>query len=140
MKTKWDILVTKEEGRLQTKLARLADLRKAIGVTVNNKETIESRILYYGDRLKDGSSFRVDDWQLEKRFLSDLEDIRSRCEDQERSLRSEESRLLEAISKTREDIRKFEWLRADAQKKHSHKLERLESELVDEWVINSAEK
>ena len=125
---------------MQTKLARLADLRKAIGVTVNNKETIESRILYYGDRLNDGSSFRVDDWQLEKRFLSDLEDIRSRCEDQERSLRSEESRLLEAISKTREDIRKFEWLSADAQKKHSHKLERLESELVDEWVINSSEK
>lgn len=138
MKTKWDILVTKEEGRLQTDLARLADLRKAIGVTVNNKETIMSRILYYGDRLKGGSSFKVDDWQLEKRFLSDLQDIRSRCEDQERSLRSEETRLLEAISKTREEIRKFEWLSADAQKKQGRKLERVESELVDEWVINSA--
>lgn len=138
MKTSWDVLVAKEQSKLKLYLARLSGVRESIRIALQSKETLTSQVTEHTTRLNAGVSLRIDEWELTKTFLSDLNSLISRCEEQEQSLRAEERNISKQIARTNQKVRKYEWLQTESLKKYGRKQARMESEMIDEWLTNSA--
>ena len=138
MKTKWDLLLSKHKSKLRLQLTTLNSIRESIQTTINSHESVVSRQDYYKQQLAEANWAHVEDWELTKRFLSDLEVIRLRCSEQRNALEFQETAILKAVSSIQGDIRKFEWLREQKLKNHRMQEARQESELLEEWTISSA--
>jgi flagellar biosynthesis chaperone FliJ len=138
MKTKWDLLLSMHKSKLRLQLATLKSIRESIQTTINSHESVVSRQDYYKQQLAEANWAHVEDWELTKRFLSDLEVIRLRCSEQRNALEFQETAILKAVSGIQGDIRKFEWLREQKLKNHRMQEARQESELLEEWTISSA--
>lgn len=138
MKTKWDLLLSMHKSKLRLQLATLKSIRESIQTTINSHESVVSRQDYYKQQLVEANWAHVEDWELTKRFLSDLEVIRLRCSEQRNALEFQETAILKAVSIIQGDIRKFEWLREQKLKNHRMQEARQESELLEEWTISSA--
>ena len=137
MKTKWDLLLTMHKSKLRLQLTTLKSIRESIQSTINSHESVVSRQDYYKQQLVEANWAHVEDWELTKRFLSDLEVIRLRCSEQRNALEFQETAILKAVSSIQGDIRKFEWLREQKLKNHRMQEARQESELLEEWTISS---
>lgn len=138
MKTKWDLLLSMHKSKLRLQLTTLRSIRESIQTTINSHESVVSRQDYYKQQLVEANWAHVEDWELTKRFLSDLEVIRLRCSEQRNALEFQETAILKAVSSIQGDIRKFEWLREQKLKNHRMQEARQESELLEEWTISSA--
>jgi flagellar biosynthesis chaperone FliJ len=138
MKTKWDLLLSMHKSKLRLQLTTLNSIRESIQTTINSHESVVSRQDYYKQQLVEANWAHVEDWELTKRFLSDLEVIRLRCSEQRNALEFQETAILKAVSSIQGDIRKFEWLREQKLKNHRMQEARQESELLEEWTISSA--
>jgi flagellar biosynthesis chaperone FliJ len=138
MKTKWDLLLSMHKSKLRLQLATLKSIRESIQTTINSHESVVSRQDYYKQQLVEANWAHLEDWELTKRFLSDLEVIRLRCSEQRNALEFQETAILKAVSSIQGDIRKFEWLREQKLKNHRMQEARQESELLEEWTISSA--
>jgi flagellar biosynthesis chaperone FliJ len=138
MKTKWDLLLSMHKSKLRLQLATLKSIRESIQTTINSHESVVSRQDYYKQQLVEANWAHVEDWELTKRFLSDLEVIRLRCSEQRNALEFQETAILKAVSSIQGDIRKFEWLREQKLKNNRMQEARQESELLEEWTISSA--
>jgi flagellar biosynthesis chaperone FliJ len=138
MKTKWDLLLSMHKSKLRLQLATLKSIRESIQTTINSHESVASRQDYYKQQLVEANWAHVEDWELTKRFLSDLEVIRLRCSEQRNALEFQETAILKAVSSIQGDIRKFEWLREQKLKNNRMQEARQESELLEEWTISSA--
>lgn len=138
MKTKWDLLLSMHKSKLRLQLTTLRSIRESIQTTINSHESVVSRQDYYKQRLVEANWAHVEDWELTKRFLSDLEVIRLRCSEQRNALEFQETAILKAVFSIQGDIRKFEWLREQKLKNHRMQEARQESELLEEWTISSA--
>ena len=138
MKTKWDLLLTMHKSKLRLQLTTLKSIRESIQSTINSHESVVSRQDYYKQQLVEANWAHVEDWELTKRFLSDLEVIRLRCSEQRNALEFQETAILKAVFSIQGDIRKFEWLREQKLKNHRMQEARQESELLEEWTISSA--
>jgi flagellar biosynthesis chaperone FliJ len=138
MKTKWDLLLSMHKSKLRLQLATLKSIRESIQTTINSHESVVSRQDYYKQQLVEANWAHLEDWELTKRFLSDLEVIRLRCSEQRNALEFQETAILKAVSIIQGDIRKFEWLREQKLKNHRMQEARQESELLEEWTISSA--
>lgn len=138
MKTKWDLLLSMHKSKLRLQLTTLKSIRESIQTTINSHESVVSRQDYYKQQLVEANWAHVEDWELTKRFLSDLEVIRLRCSEQRNALEFQETAILKAVSSIQGDIRKFEWLREQKLKNHRMQEARQESELLEEWTISSA--
>ena len=138
MKTKWDLLLSMHKSKLRLQLTTLQSIRESIQTTINSHESVVSRQDYYKQQLVEANWAHVEDWELTKRFLSDLEVIRLRCSEQRNALEFQETAILKAVSSIQGDIRKFEWLREQKLKNHRMQEARQESELLEEWTISSA--
>ena len=138
MKTKWDLLLSMHKSKLRLQLTTLKSIRESIQITINSHESVVSRQDYYKQQLVEANWAHVEDWELTKRFLSDLEVIRLRCSEQRNALEFQETAILKAVSSIQGDIRKFEWLREQKLKNHRMQEARQESELLEEWTISSA--
>lgn len=138
MKTKWDLLLSMHKSKLRLQLTTLRSIRESIQTTINSHESVVSRQDYYKQQLVEANWAHVEDWELTKRFLSDLEAIRLRCSEQRNALEFQETAILKAVFSIQGDIRKFEWLREQKLKNHRMQEARQESELLEEWTISSA--
>ena len=138
MKTKWDLLLSMHKSKLRLQLTTLRSIRESIQTTINSHESVVSRQDYYKQQLVEANWAHVEDWELTKRFLSDLEVIRLRCSEQRNALEFQETAILKAVFSIQVDIRKFEWLREQKLKNHRMQEARQESELLEEWTISSA--
>ena len=138
MKTKWDLLLSMHKSKLRLQLTTLKSIRESIQTTINSHESVVSRQDYYKQQLVEANWAHVEDWELTKRFLSDLEVIRLRCSEQRNALEFQETAILKAVFSIQGDIRKFEWLREQKLKNHRMQEARQESELLEEWTISSA--
>jgi flagellar biosynthesis chaperone FliJ len=138
MKTKWDLLLSMHKSKLRLQLATLKSIRESIQTTINSHGSVVSRQDYYKQQLVEANWAHVEDWELTKRFLSDLEVIRLRCSEQRNALEFQETAILKAVSSIQGDIRKFEWLREQKLKNNRMQEARQESELLEEWTISSA--
>ena len=138
MKTKWDLLLSMHKSKLRLQLTTLKSIRESIQTTINSHESVVSRQDYYKQQLVEANWAHVEDWELTKRFLSDLEVIRLRCSEQRNALEFQETAILKTVSSIQGDIRKFEWLREQKLKNHRMQEARQESELLEEWTISSA--
>ena len=138
MKTKWDLLLSMHKSKLRLQLTTLKSIRESIQSTINSHESVVSRQDYYKQQLVEANWAHVEDWELTKRFLSDLEVIRLRCSEQRNALEFQETAILKAVFSIQGDIRKFEWLREQKLKNHRMQEARQESELLEEWTISSA--
>jgi flagellar biosynthesis chaperone FliJ len=138
MKTKWDLLLSMHKSKLRLQLTTLKSIRESIQITINSHESVVSRQDYYKQQLVEANWAHVEDWELTKRFLLDLEVIRLRCSEQRNALEFQETAILKAVSSIQGDIRKFEWLREQKLKNHRMQEARQESELLEEWTISSA--
>lgn len=138
MKTKWDLLLSMHKSKLRLQLTSLKSIRESIQITINSHESVVSRQDYYKQQLVEANWAHVEDWELTKRFLSDLEVIRLRCSEQRNALEFQETAILKAVFSIQGDIRKFEWLREQKLKNHRMQEARQESELLEEWTISSA--
>ncbi|MDA9919839.1 hypothetical protein N9W66_10540 [Luminiphilus sp.] len=138
MKTKWDLLLSMHKSKLRLQLTTLRSIRESIQTTINSHESVVSRQDYYKQQLVEANWAHVEDWELTKRFLSDLEVIRLRCSEQRNALEFQETAILKAVFSIQGDIRKFEWLREQKLKNHRMQEARQESELLEEWTISSA--
>jgi flagellar biosynthesis chaperone FliJ len=138
MKTKWDLLLSMHKSKLRLQLTTLKSIRESIQTTINSHESVVSRQDYYKQQLVEANWAHVEDWELTKRFLSDLEVIRLRCSEQRNALEFQETAILKAVSSIQGDIRKFEWLREQKLKNNRMQEARQESELLEEWTISSA--
>jgi|SaaInlStandDraft_1057018.scaffolds.fasta_scaffold21376_2 flagellar biosynthesis chaperone FliJ len=136
MKTKWDLLLSIHESKLQTQLASLKAIRESTKTIINSLESVVSRQEHYKQQLVEANWARVEDWELTKRFLSDLEVIRLRCSEQRKALEFQEAAILKIVSSIQDDIRKFEWLREQKLKSNRMQEARQESELLEEWTIS----
>ena len=137
MKTKWDLLLSMHKSKLRLQLTTLKSIRESIQTTINSHESVVSRQDYYKQQLVEANWAHVEDWELTKRFLSDLEVIRLRCSEQRNALEFQETAILKAVSSIQGDIRKFEWLREQKLKNYRMQEARRESELLEEWTISS---
>ena len=137
MKTKWDLLLSMHKSKLRLQLTTLRSIRETIQTTINSHESVVSRQDYYKQQLVEANWAHVEDWELTKRFLSDLEVIRLRCSEQRNALEFQETAILKAVFSIQGDIRKFEWLREQKLKNHRMQEARQESELLEEWTISS---
>ena len=138
MKTKWDLLLSMHKSKLRLQLTTLKSIRESIQSTINSHESVVSRQDYYKQQLVEANWAHVEDWELTKRFLLDLEVIRLRCSEQRNALEFQETAILKAVFSIQGDIRKFEWLREQKLKNHRMQEARQESELLEEWTISSA--
>lgn len=138
MKTKWDLLLSMHKSKLRLQLTTLKSIRESIQITINSHESVVSRQDYYKQQLVEANWAHVEDWELTKRFLLDLEVIRLRCSEQRNALEFQETAILKAVFSIQGDIRKFEWLREQKLKNHRMQEARQESELLEEWTISSA--
>ncbi|MDB2557271.1 hypothetical protein N9X77_04825 [Luminiphilus sp.] len=138
MKTKWDLLLSMHKSKLRLQLTTLRSIRESIQTTIKSHESVVSRQDYYKQQLVEANWAHVEDWELTKRFLSDLEVIRLRCSEQRNALEFQETAILKAVFSIQGDIRKFEWLREQKLKNHRMQEARQESELLEEWTISSA--
>jgi hypothetical protein len=138
MKTKWDLLLSMHKSKLRLQLTTLKSIRESIQITINSHESVVSRQDYYKQQLVEANWAHVEDWELTKRFLLDLEVIRLRCSEHRNALEFQETAILKAVSSIQGDIRKFEWLREQKLKNNRMQEARQESELLEEWTISSA--
>ncbi|MDB2653894.1 hypothetical protein N9Y68_03135 [Luminiphilus sp.] len=138
MKTKWDLLLSMHESKLRLQLTSLKSIRESIQTTINSHESVVSRQDHYKQQLVEANWAHLEDWELTKRFLSDLEVIRLRCSEQRKALEFQEAAILQAVSNIQDDIRKFEWLREQKLKDQRMQEAQQESELLEEWMISLA--
>ena len=134
MGTKWDPLVNKYKRRHQQELGKLTELNRHLRETEANKNKVSERQQFFRQQLHTKTRFDIDDWRVMKTFLSDLDALRNNCEGQLIEIRELIRQRQEANLRTSQLLQKYELLQQQVLDAQRHDLQRLETNIADEWA------
>ena len=137
MATKWDPLVLKYQRKYQRELARLTELRRHLKETESNRDKVAERQMYFRHQLHTNTLREIDDWRVMKSFLADLDILRNNCEGQLIQVRELLDRAQEQNQRTAQVLQKYEHLQQQTRKSLRIHRERLETDSLDEWAVQS---
>lgn len=137
MATKWDPLVRKYQRKNQQELARLAELRRHLLETEANRDKVAERQQHFREQLHTKTRREIDDWRVMKSFLADLDVLRNNCEGQLMELRELISRAQQQNTRTLQVMQKYEHLQKQTIEARRVHQERLETDALDEWAVQS---
>ena len=137
MATKWDPLVQKYKRRNQQELAQLADLQRHLRETEANRDKVAERQQYFRQQLSVNTRQEITDWRVMKAFLADLDALRNNCEGQLMELRELISRAQQQNTRTLQVMQKYEHLQKQTIEARRVHQERLETDALDEWAVQS---
>ena len=137
MATKWDPLVLKYQRKYQQELARLTELRRYLKETESNRDKVAERQMYFRRQLHTNTLREIDDWRVMKSFLADLDILRNNCEGQLIEVRELIGRAQEQNQRTAQVLQKYEHLQQQTRKSRRIHRERLETDSLDEWAVQS---
>ncbi|MDG2461224.1 MAG: hypothetical protein P8M73_10130 [Luminiphilus sp.] len=137
MTTKWDPLVLKYQRRSQQELAAIANLRRLLSETEQNREKVMERQHNLRAQLTAHNTCDIGDWRVLKAFLSDLDTLRNQCEGRIFELKDGVRMALAAHAKTDALVQKYEHLQSQSVDKVRRDRERLETDALDEWAVQS---
>ena len=137
MGTKWDTLVHKYQRRHQQELGKLTELNRHLRETEANKNKVSERQQFFRQQLHTKARFDIDDWRVMKTFLSDLDALRNNCEGQLIEIRELIRLRQEANLRTSQLLQKYELLQQQVLDVQRRDLERLETNITDEWATQN---
>ena len=137
MATKWDPLVLKYQRKYQQELARLTELRRHLKETESNRDKVAERQMYFRHQLHTNTLREIDDWRVMKSFLADLDILRNNCEGQLIEVRELIGRAQEQNQRTAQVLQKYEHLQQQTRNNRRIHRERLETDSLDEWAVQS---
>ena len=137
MATKWDPLVLKYQRKYQQELARLTELRRHLKETESNRDKVAERQMYFRHQLHTNTLREIDDWRVMKSFLADLDILRNNCEGQLIEVRELIGRAQEQNQRTAQVLQKYEHLQQQTRNSRRIHRERLETDSLDEWAVQS---
>ena len=137
MATKWDPLVLKYQRQNQQELGRLAELRRHLKETESNRDKVAERQTHFRRQLHTNTLRQIDDWRVMKSFLADLDILRNNCEGQLFEIRELIGRAQEQNQRTAQILQKYEHLQKQTLDSRRVHLERLETDSLDEWAVQS---
>lgn len=137
MATKWDPLVVKYQRRSHKELAVVANLRGLLTETEQNRKKVMERQQHLRSQLTSQNSCDIGDWRVLKAFLSDLDALRNQCEGRIFELKEDIRLALSEHAKTEALVQKYEHLQGQSLEKVRRDRERLETDALDEWAVQS---
>lgn len=137
MATKWDPLVLKYQRQSQRELGAIVALRRLLAETEQNRQKVIERQQNLRSQLTSQKQCDIGDWRVLKAFLSDLDVLRNQCEGRIFEFREEIRVALVAHGKTEALVQKYEHLQSQTIEKVRHHRERLETDALDEWAVQS---
>jgi len=137
MDTKWDPLVAKYQRQSQIELSQVADLRRYLAESEQNREKVAERQAYLRGQLATSGAFEISHWRIIKAFLTDLDDLKNNCDGQIMELKASINQALEANSRTMALVNKYEHLQKQAIDARRYLENRVETESLDEWATQS---
>jgi flagellar biosynthesis chaperone FliJ len=137
MATKWDPLVLKYQRRSQQELAAVANLRRLLSETEQNREKVMERQQHLRAQLTVQNSCDIGDWRVLKTFLADLDTLRNQCEGRIFELKDTIRLALLEHAKTDALVQKYEHLQKQNLEKVRRDRERIETDALDEWAVQS---
>ena len=137
MATKWDPLVLKYQRQSQHEMAAIAALRRLLSETEQNREKVMERQQNLRAQLTSQNQCDIGEWRVLKAFLADLDVLRNQCEGRIVECREEIRMALEAHAKTDALVQKYEHLQSQTLEKVRQHRERLETDALDEWAVQS---
>ena len=137
MGTKWDPLVHKYQRRHQQELGKLTELNRYLRETEANRNKVSERQQFFRQQLHTKTRFDIDDWRVMKTFLSDLDALRNNCEGQLIEIRELIRQRQEANLRTSQSLKKYELLQQQVLDAQRHDLQRLETNITDEWATQN---
>ncbi len=137
MATKWDPLVLKYQRQYKQELGRLTELRRYLKETESNRDKVAERQTHFRRQLHTNTLREIDDWRVMKSFLADLDILRNNCEGQLFEIRELIGRAQEQNQRTAQILQKYEHLQKQTLNSRRVHLERLETDSLDEWAVQS---
>ena len=137
MVTKWDPLVLKYQQRSRQELAAITTLRRLLSETEQNREKVMERQQQLRAQLSSQKHCDIADWRVLKAFLADLDTLRNQCEGRILEFREEIRIAVAAHARTDALVQKYEHLQSQSINKVRRHRERLETDALDEWAVQS---